>query len=90
MDEHDDEEKFSLSPDGAKALYDFALGRESIFDNLDLGCVLVAAAIAAHGRVDFLDLDIDDDKAAMPLGEMPETAEKLRSKLRTLIGKETL
>lgn len=83
MDEHnEDEEAFSLTEEGAKVLLDFAMGQETKFDDMPLGCVMVAMAMTG---LTMRDLDLSEDELDMPLREMPATAETLRNRLRGLI-----
>ena len=80
---------YELTFEGFLEVYDFAYGRESKLDDLEVGCVAIACCLALHklnADPDLTDLEINklDD---MPIREMPETAEKLRARLKPAFEK---
>ena len=86
MEEHnEDEERYSITPEGIVNLVAFAEGQETVLDGMNVGDVLVL--IALTGIDSLRDLNLSKDAFDMPLSEMPDTAEILRGKVRELIEK---
>lgn len=83
------EDKYSLSFDGFLEVYDFAYERMSALDNLTVLDVSIVTVLALHKlSADFNIKDIDITGAEqIPIREMPETAERLRTHLRLAFEK---
>lgn len=80
----DEDTAYELTFEEFLEVYDFAYGRASKFDELDVGCAAIASCMALHklkansNLTDIETKDISD----MPLREMPEVVEKLRARLK--------
>ena len=83
------DEAYELTFEDFLEVYDFAFGRESKLDDLEVGCVAVACCLALHqlnADSNLIDLEINKIDN-MPIREMPSVAMKLRARLRPAFEK---